>query len=214
MRANTRDGTRGSDTLCIKRWPFWGGQPCELYACLELGATSSARHCPGFSLAGLSFSGSLQQMALFSSVSSPLLLEVSLGESVLKELHWFPSPILHEASGRLVKGYWHWEGAGGGTRILQGHGGPKWQAGHASAWIQLGFSFCSYISSSDPFRKPILESSSYSTFLISLTHSREGEPFMLLTYLYFVNPILLGTRAPLAVFSQLPEIIRKRQLNW
>lgn len=42
-------------------------------------------------------SSSLQQMALFSSVSSPLLLEVSLGESVLKGPQHFRSPILHEA---------------------------------------------------------------------------------------------------------------------
>lgn len=210
--ANARDGTRGAGNPHVKPWPFFRGQPCELYARWELGATSRALCCPGGSLSGFwGFSGFLQQMALFSSVSSPLLLEFSLGESVLKEPHWFPSLILHEASWTLVKGHWLWEGAGSGMRVLQGLGQPKWRAGHASAQIQLGFSFCSCISSTDPSRKRTWEPGSSSTFLISLIHSGEGEPFHILDPLLCCqsHPTLL-VRAPSGCFSQLPQIMKKR----
>lgn len=64
----------------------------------QLGARSGAAAARPLARPARGCSSSLQQMALFSSVSSPLLLEVSLGESVLKGPQHFGSPILHEAS--------------------------------------------------------------------------------------------------------------------
>lgn len=80
----------------------------------QLGATSGAAAARPLARPARGCSSSLQQMALFSSVSSPLLLEVSLGDSVLKGPQHFPSPILHEASWKLVKaassgGSWRWQ---------------------------------------------------------------------------------------------------------
>lgn len=56
VSANARDSTRGADNPHVKQWPFLRRQPCELYARPELGATSSARCCPGISLAGFEVS--------------------------------------------------------------------------------------------------------------------------------------------------------------
>lgn len=56
VSTNAGDSTRGADKPHIKCWPFLRGQPCELYARSELGATSSARRCPGVSLAGFEVS--------------------------------------------------------------------------------------------------------------------------------------------------------------
>lgn len=68
------------------------------FALPQLGARSGAATARPLARPARGCSSSLQQMALFSSVSSPLLLEVSLGESVLKGPQHFRSPILHEAS--------------------------------------------------------------------------------------------------------------------
>lgn len=87
-------------------------------------------------------------MALFSSVSSPVLLEVSLGESVLKGPQHSLAALffvrLHESSYRLLA----LEGAGGGRRLLPG------LSDLLAAQIQLLLSSCSWITNTNPSRKP------------------------------------------------------------
>lgn len=127
-------------------------------------------------------------MALFSSVSSPLLLEFSLGESVLNEPHQLPCPILHEAWWKLVKGHGLGDGAGlsvgcGGTQTPQGLVGPCWHP-YRSALLRWALleptwesSYPQYISGFvNPQWKTESLPSPWPTFILSILSRFVSEP--------------------------------------
>lgn len=158
------------------------------------------------------FSVFLQQMALFSSVSSLLLLEISLGESVLNEPHWFPSPILHEASWKLVQGRWVGEGAGGGTRVLRGRAEPKWRAGHTCAQIQLGFLLLFLNQQHRPLREAHLEGTRFLQYISGFfnPHWRSEPSHVLDLPLFCQSHPTWGIRTQWRCCSQLHEIMKTR----